>query len=317
MKADLSQQEIDAVFQGTTEPVREQKLDTKPVDFRQLNHIPKSHLRALHFVHDNFAQSLAASLSAYLRSDVILNLVSLEQISYSEFLGTLASPTCVAYVGLKPYEGTAVLELNLGLMFTMLELMLGGKAEKAITPQRELTDVEKSLVQTLLKVILTDLCESWKGVADVSFFLQSVVSEPHLLHVRAAAETLIVIAIEINVEGKSGLMNLAIPSIFIKRVRSNFERLQQLRKGESKEVDQLHIARLLEPAKVLFEAKIDAGTISARDVSNLKVGDVLVIDHPEEEAVLGSLNGRDLWRGQMAVAGEKLAFQLTGSSRRP
>lgn len=315
MKTELSQSEIDAVFQGTGETVREQKAEVKPVDFRQLNHIPKSHLRALHFVHDNFAQSLAASLSAYLRSDVILNLVSLEQISYSEFLGTLASPTCLAYVGLKPYEGTAVLEVNLNLVFTMLELMLGGKVKTAVTPQRELTDVEKSLVQTLLKVILADLADSWKGVADVSFFLQSVMSEPHLLHVRAAAETLIVIAIEVNLEGKSGLMNLAIPSIFIKRVRSNFERLQQLRKAESKAVDQLHIARLLQWAHVRFEARIDAGKICARDVSSLAVGDVLMLDHPEELPVLGTLNGRDLWLGQMAASGDKLAFQVLGLNR--
>jgi flagellar motor switch protein FliM len=196
-------------------------------------------------------------------------------------------------------------------MFTLLELLLGGRVESAVMPQRKITDVEKSLVQMLLRVVLQDLAEAWKGVADMSFYVQSLASEPQLLHVLAPAEAVVVITIEVKVDRKSGLMNLAIPCVFIKRLRTKFELLQQVRKAESKSKDQLHIARLLQRANVTFEARIDE-SISGRDLLNLKAGDVLVLDHPEHESVLGSLNGRDLWLGNMAAAGEKLAFQVTG-----
>ena len=316
MKTELSQQEIDAVFQGSSDSLHDQESKAQSFDFGRLNGIPKSQLRAVHLVHENFARSLASSLSAYLRSYVIVNLVSLEHVSYSEFLGTLALPTCLGYIELKPYESAAVLDLNLEMMFALLELLLGGKVESAVALRREITDIEKSLVQTLLRVVLTDLTEAWKDVAEVSFHLQSLASEPHLLHVIAPGEAVVVIAIEIKVEGRSGLMNLAIPSIFIKRLRTNFELLQQVRKAEPKEVDQLHIARLLQPASTTFEVRIDANRISARDLSNLKPGDVLVLDHPEPKPVLGSLNGRDLWLGQMGTAGDKLAVQLSDLCRR-
>ncbi len=311
MSRDLRQQENDSVSLENPEAGRDGETEVSSFDFGRLDRLPKSQLRALHTVHENFVRSLASSLSAYLRSYLVLNLVSLEQISYSEFLETIAPPTCLAYLGLQPYDGTAVLEINMGLMFSLLELLLGSKGQSAVpVVQRKITDIEKSLVQTLLKVVLRDLTEAWQSVADVSFQLQSLASEPQLLHVLAPAEAVIVIAIEVKIESTSGLMNLAIPSIFVKRLRTKLNLLRQVRKNESTNAEQLHIARLLQTATLNFEARIDAGRISTHDLLNLKLDDVLMLDHAEQGPVTGSLNGKDLCSGDMVMTEKgKLAFR--------
>src|ERR1019366_10078311 len=113
MSRQLSQQEIDAVFQNTQGPqAHKPGKRAAAFDFRRPDRIAKSQLRAIHQLHDNFVRNLVSSLSAYLRSYLIINLVSVEQLSYSEFLECLPSPTCLASLGLKPYDGNAVLELN-------------------------------------------------------------------------------------------------------------------------------------------------------------------------------------------------------------
>jgi flagellar motor switch protein FliM len=293
MSRELSQQEIDAVFQGSGGTARDAASEAAAFDFGRLDRIPKSQLRALHLVHENFVRNLASSLSAYLRSYVVVNLVSLEQISYSEFLEGLASPTCIAYIGLQPYDGTAVLELNLGLMFGLIELLLGSKGRSTLVVQRKITDIEKNLVQTLMRVVLRDLSDTWKSVADISFSVQSLASEPQLLQVLAPAEAVIVIAIEVRVGPISGLMNFAVPSIFIKRLRNKFDQLQQVRKTESTEEDQLHLAQLIQHANLTFDALIDGGRISTRTLFDLDVDDVLILDHPTDRVVSGRLNGRE------------------------
>src|ERR1035441_2611145 len=115
----LSQQEIDAVFQNTSgKPAdRAGAKRAEPFDFRRPDRIAKSQLHAIHQLHDNFVRNLVSSLSAYLRSYLIINLVSVEQLSYSEFLECLPSPTCPASLGLRPYDGNAVLEMNSSLIF--------------------------------------------------------------------------------------------------------------------------------------------------------------------------------------------------------
>jgi len=309
MNQEMSQQEIDAVFQGGVDTVREGP-DVAAFDFGKLDRIPKSQLRALHMVHENFVRNLASSLSAYLRSYVALNLVSLEQISYAEFLEGLASPTCIAYLGLQPYDGTAVLELNNALMFGLMELLLGSKGRATTAFQRKITEIEKNLIQTLMRVVLRDLSEAWKLVTDISFSVQSLASEPALLHVLSPTEAVIVIAIEVRVGTTSGLMNLAIPSIFIKRLRNKFDQLRQVRRAQSTERDQMLMARLIQDANATLEARIVAGSISTRTLVDLEADDVLILDHPVDRPVSGFLNGREKWFGMLVTRDEKFIFQL-------
>ena len=315
MKKVLTQEEIDAVFQGATVPESSRQggaqSDGAAFDFRRLDRIPKSQLQSLNLIHENFVRSLASSLSAYLRSYVALNLVSLEQISYGEFLEGLASPTCIAYLGLNPYDGTAVLELNNNLVFGLLELLLGSKGKASVPVNRKITDIEKKLVQTLLRVILRDLGEAWRNVADVAFSVQSLASEPTTMYVLSPAEAVIVIAVEVRVGASSGLMNLAVPSIFIKRLRHKFDQLQKIRRAESTENDQHFIAQLLKDSKLTVEVQIPKGVISAKTLVGLELDEVIVLDHPIDREVSGFLNGKEKWRGNVMAQGDKVAFEVS------
>jgi flagellar motor switch protein FliM len=310
MKKVLSQEEIDAVFQGTgADTDKEIQPDVTAFDLSHLDRIPKSQLRAIHMVHENFVRNLASSLSAYLRSYVGLNLVSLEQISYSEFLDGLSFPTCMAYIGMTPYEGTAVLEMNMTLMFTLIELLMGSKGRSTMTVQRKITDIEKSIMQTLLRVILRDLSDAWTSVAKIDFSVQSLASEPQLMHVLAPAEAVIVIAVDVRIGPVSGLMNLAIPSIFIKRLRHKFDQLQTVRRAHINDIDQLRISKLIQDVALRLSAVLDGGTISARALVDIEPGNVLVFDHPIDRPIKAALNGREKWMGRIAANHDKLVFQ--------
>ena len=292
--------------------------DVSQFDFGQLDRVSKSQLRALHLIHENFVRNLAASLSAYLRSYVVLNLVNLSQISYAEFLEGLESPTCLAYLGMPPYDGTAVLELDITLVYSLIELLLGSKARSATTVQRSITDIEKNLIQTLLRVMLRDLSEAWKSVAEISFGVQSLASEPQLQHVLAHGQAVVVIAVEMRVGTFSGLMNLAIPSILIKRLRNKFDQVRQVRRAESSERDQQHLKRLIQEATVSIEARLNAGMISARTLLDLEAGDTLVLEQGTDSEISGLLNGREKWRGMVVSSNDKFFFTVnTQLAERP
>ncbi len=289
---------------------RSSSEDVAQFDFGQLDRISKSQLRALHLMHEGFVRNLAASLSAYLRSYVVLNLVSLSQISYAEFVEGLESPTCLAYIGMPPYEGTAVLEVDLTLMFSLIELLLGSKARSTTAVQRTITDIEKNLIKTLLRVMLRDLSEAWKTVAEISFGVQSLASEPQLQHVLAHGDAVVVIAVEMRVGTFSGVMNLAIPSILVKRLRHKFDQVRQVRRADSSEKDQQRLKQLMEEASVSFEARLNAGTISARTLLELDTGDTLVLEQATDSEISGLLNGQEKWRGKVVSSKDKFFFDV-------
>jgi flagellar motor switch protein FliM len=151
----LSQQEIDAVFRNLHRGDDDSDRGSKavPFDFRRPDRIPKSQIRAIHVLHDNFVRNLVSSLSAYLRSYLVVNLVSVEQLSYLEFLEGLPSPTCMISVGLRPYEGYAVLELNPTLVFPIIEMLLGGTGKSSLSMRREITEIEQHLLEGLFRII--------------------------------------------------------------------------------------------------------------------------------------------------------------------
>src|SRR5271168_3775862 len=138
MERVLSQEEIDDVFRHNRDSQEDDPAKhAVAYDFRRPDRIAKDQLRAIHILHENFARSVASSLSAYLRAYVAVNLVSVEQLSFMEFSQCLPSPTSLIALGMKPFDGNAVLEINPSLVFPILEMLLGGSG-KMVKMTREI-----------------------------------------------------------------------------------------------------------------------------------------------------------------------------------
>ncbi|MGB7761345.1 MAG: flagellar motor switch protein FliM, partial [Bryobacteraceae bacterium] len=236
MGRQLSQTEIDAVFQSAQD--RKREVPAVRFDFRRPDRIPKSQVRAIHLLHDTFVRNLVSSLSAYLRSYLAVNLVSVEQLSYAEFLDGLPSPTCMVSMGLKPYDGQGVLELNPSLVFPILEMLLGGSGKTTINIQRDITEIEQKLLDGLLRIILQDLREAWKVVTAIEFTVAAMETEPQLLHILAPNEAVVAIAVEVRIGETVGMMNIAMPSIVIKMMRQKFDQQWSLRKTHASLAEQ-------------------------------------------------------------------------------
>ena len=255
----LTQQEIDAVFQN----MQDRKRETPAVrfDFRRPDRIPKSQVRAIHLLHDTFVRNLVSSLSAYLRSYLTVNLVSVEQLSYAEFLDGLPSPTCMVSLGLSPYDGNGVLELNPSLVFPILEMLLGGSGKSSATIQRDITEIEQKLLDGLFRIILHDLREAWKPVTSVDFTIESMETEPQLLHILAPNEAVVSIGIEVRIGETVGMMNIAMPSIVIKMMRQKFDQQWSVRKTHASVAEQARVLRLLRDALLSVEARLEGPTV--------------------------------------------------------
>jgi flagellar motor switch protein FliM len=312
MDRQLSQQEIDAVFQVIQARQTERASQKRAAlfDFRRPDRIAKSQLRPIHQLHENFVRNLAPSLSAYLRSYIAVNLVSVEQLSYSEFLECLPSPTCIASLSLKPFDGNAVLELNSSLIFPILEILLGGDGKLQFSSQREITEIEQLLLGGLFRLILRDLREAWKFITQIEFAVESLETEPQFLKVLAPTEAVVAVAIEIRIRDSIGLMNIAMPSIVIKMMRQKFDQQWTLRKSASTETEQSRILNLVQTSSLQSEVLLAGPRLLLRDLMNLEEGDILSFEFPEGKPLDLMLNGQRKYRGEMVSAGRRAAFRV-------
>src|SRR5581483_4081477 len=247
--------------------------------------IPKSQIRAIHLLHDTFVRNLVSSLSVYLRSYLTVNLVSVEQLSYAEFLEGLPSPTCLVSLGLQPYDGNGVLELNPSLVFAVIEMLLGGTGKSSAPTQRDLTEIEQNLLDGLTRIILHDLREAWKGVTAVEFTVEAMETEPQLLRVLAPNEAVVTIGVEIRIGEAVGMMNIALPSIVIKMMRQKFDQQWSVHKSQASDTDQARFLERLREASISLEARLEGLAISVRDLLALSEGNLLEFDRSTNSVI--------------------------------
>ena len=306
MSRQLSQQEIDAVFQRSTDPVR-QSAATR-FDFRRPDRIPKSQVRAIRLLHDTFVRNLVSSLSAYLRSYLAVNLVSVEQLSYAEFLEGLPTPTCMVSLGLRPYDGNGVLELNPSLVFPVLEMLLGGSGKSSAPVQRDVTEIEQKLLDGLIRIILHDLREAWKAVTEIEFTMDAMETEPQLLRVLAPNEAVVTIGVEVRIGETVGMMNIALPSIVIKMMRQKFDQQWSVRKSQPNKLEQARFLERLREASFTLEARLEGLQLSVRDLLDLHEGSLVAFDRPLDAPIDMFINERNQYVGQLVSTGRRKGF---------
>ena len=310
----LSQEEIDSVFKKVSGSTEEDDLRARAesYDFRRPDRIAKDQLRSIHLLHENFARSLASSLSAYLRAYVIVNLVSVEQLSFREFTQVMPSPSSILTLGLRPFDGNAVLEMNPSLVFPIVEMLLGGGGKAGnIKIEREITEIERSIIEAVYRIVLQDLKDAWRAISTISFSIESHETEPSLLQILAPNEAVVAISLEIRVGETSGMMNIGLPSIIIKMLRQKFDQQWSVRKSESTVEEQTRVLRLVKQAKTNLEVRLQGPTLSIESLLKLEAGDVLNFDYPLNKPIDLMINGKVKYQGEIVCAGSKKGFLVS------
>jgi flagellar motor switch protein FliM len=135
----LSQDEIDALLNAISSgevneeeysAVGEQKK-VKIYDFKRPDKFSKDQIRTLQMMHETFARLATTGLSAQLRALVGVHVASVDQLTYEEFIRSIPNPTTLAVINMDPLKGSAILEMDPSISFTIIDRLFGGKGESA------------------------------------------------------------------------------------------------------------------------------------------------------------------------------------------
>jgi flagellar motor switch protein FliM len=210
---------------------------------------------------------------------------------------------------MKPYDGNAVLELNPSLVFPLLEMLLGGTVKgNTSSLNREITEIEQSILDGLLRVILHDLENAWATVAPMEFVIEGHESEPQLLQILAQNEAVVAISIEVRIGEMSGMMNIGIPSIVVKMLRQKFDQHRMVRKAQSTDEEHARVLRLIQTGAIHLDARLQGPTLDLRTLLDLRKGDVLALDYLLERPLDLMVNGKLKYAGGIVANGAKRAL---------
>jgi len=269
-------------------------------------------MRSLHFMHDRFARNFSSSLSAYLRFITEVNLISVEQLSYQEFLLSVPDPTCFNAISLRPLEGAFAMEVNPQLVFPIIDKMLGGPGEQ-VRHMRTMTDIEQSIFDGVLKLALDDLKDAWKTIIELDFKVQARETSPQLIQIVAPNEVVILIVFEVKMGNTAGMINLAIPSIILEPVSNKFD--QEMFTGYKKSAT-FEEAKLLSASikrcDMAVSAEIRGTSLTLASVLNLQAGDMIQLTKKQDAVLDLTVDAIPRMKGFVVLnVHQKRVFQVT------
>ncbi len=279
MEKTLKQDEIDALFQAARSTMPEaQNTEVRarvvPYNFSSAGQISTDQLRAISMLNDLFARNLTHNLAAWLRTRFQVNLVSAEQIPFNEFLLRIPEISYVSSVRMEPLGALSVLQLDLALAPPIIDLLLGGEGRDG--PLRELTDIEESILASVVEIVCRELTAAWQPVG-LSFNFERRQMQTQVARIMSVTEKTLCLSFEVRMPHSSGLLNLAFPAVvantILRRLTSDWARRR--RHGDESRARMQASAR-----RIRFGASLQTPTVRLRasDLENLEVGSVLRMD---------------------------------------
>ena len=266
--------------------------------------------RTLRAVHEKFAPALGTALSAFLRSDFQVGFEDLSVQTSGGFQAALPSPTCLMVFRLHPRDERMYLHMSCATVFGLLELLLGGKCGAEPHSSRNLTEIEWSLLDEVVRVMVRPLGEAWKLFSTVEFEVESLVSEPGLLAQSDPGQLhqpMIRLAFSLQSGEFTGAAEIAAPQSFFDRGVATPD---QAPSGDVPEADARHKLALLQDAGVSLEVRLDGPLLPVAALMNLKKGQVIKLNHPLDQPLRAVVNGALSMDGSVVSSGKKRAFQI-------
>ncbi len=316
----LSQDEIDALL--TTVSSGEKDLDEDNIDndrlrsiiaydFKHPNRVSKDQLRTLENMHDNFAGHYGSSLSAIMRTIVDVDLVSVDQITYSEFIMSLVTPSCTYTFGAPPLEAVSLVDFNPTLTFSFIDRMFGGSG-KILETERELTPIERSVMGRLAQRLYRDLERAWENIVQINVEQKSFETNPQFIQIVPPGETVVVVSFQVKLFQSTGLLTICYPFVALEPIISKLSAqnwIDATKKKPSESDRDVNLKNLkgvgVDVSAVLLDTKI-----KMRDFLEMQVGDIVPSEKKMSLPVDIFVNRRKKYLARPGLSGKKRAFQI-------
>ncbi len=316
----LSQDEIDqlltAISAGDTDaedfrPVNDTRK-IKIYDFRRPDKFSKEQIRTVSIMHETFARLTTTALSAQLRSMAHVHVASVDQLTYEEFIRSIPTPTTLAVINMDPLKGNAILEIDPSVTFSIIDRLFGGTGQ-GTKVQRDLTDIEQSVMEGIIVRILANMREAWTQVIDLRPRLGQIETNPQFAQIVPPSEMVVLVTLETKVGEEEGMMNFCIPYITIEPIISKLSSqfwFSSVRRSSTTQYMGV-LKEKLSTVDMDVVAEIGSINLPVRDVLNLRVGDVVRLSNVRVgDPFTLSVGNKKKFLCQAGVIGKKVAVQV-------
>jgi len=317
----LSQNEIDELLSAISTGVvsaeniklEQKQKKIKIYDFKRPDKFSKDQIRTLYMLHENFARYLNTYLSAHLRTMVQINVASVDQLTYDEFVRSMPNPSVISIFEMRPLSGNVIMEMNPAIVFSIIDRLFGGIGTPPAKP-RALTDIEESIVSRVVNKALESLQEAWKQVINVEPRLEGIETNPQFTQIVPPNDMVVIITLQCRIVNTEGFINLCIPYLVLEPIMSKLTTsywvASSIAKGGS-EQNAMLLQRKLEKTMIPLIVELGKVTVTVGELLDLTIGDVIRLDSRVQDEMDVIIGQYEKFKGKPGVSNNRIALQIT------
>ena len=285
----------------------------KLYNFRRPDKFSKDNLRALRDIHREFSKAISLVLSGYLRMRVEIEIVSVDQLTYEEFIRSMPSPISVGVFEFEPLSGQILLGISFEVISCIVNRMLGGVGNiEAQT--RELTDIEKALAKKIINIIIKSLEDSWNAIIPVTGKFISLDDNYQSIQVATAGEIVALLTFEVQISGKHfGLFSLCFPYPVLETVLGHLstQHIFQTKGLVASNDERLKMISKLNTSNVDLRVQFGQCNITLDDFLQLSEGDIIKLDNKVSDDLIVKVNGEKKFFARPGTMKDKICVKIT------
>jgi flagellar motor switch protein FliM len=233
--------------------------------------------------------------------------VSVEQLSYAEFLGRVPDITYLCSLNIAPVAAAAVAQLDLQLGFPVIDLLLGGTGSAA-SEAREPTEIEEELLSNILKLIARELAGGWSVAGfDINFEERQLPAAAQRL-MRPSERTLLV-SFELRIPEVRGMLNIAFPAVAAGALLRKLLR-DAAPKAKAQAAPDALMRSLLLDCEFSLGLELARARVSLRELIEMTPGSILTLNHAVGEPIVLSAHNLELYEARPVRTGRNRSAQL-------
>jgi len=283
------------------------RVDT--YDFRNPTFLTEVELRRLRILHEDFIRYLSARLAMFLRMDCSLKMARLQTQSYAKFTEALASPTHICLFKMDPLVGVGLLDVNPRLALTFVDRLLGGRGH-SVKAERYLTEIEVSLLEDVLRLILEEWCAQWREDHELHLHIIGHENNGRFLQTSARDAVVLALAIEVSFGDCSEQIQIGLPYYTIEPLVKSLQQRRQKDTAPVAAPAKAEWRAVYEHVQVPVRAEWALSEMALREIASLKVGDLLEMPVGIVEQTRVLLNGIPKFNATVGLEGQLVAVKL-------
>jgi flagellar motor switch protein FliM len=303
-QARISDEEVAALLEKNG---KESAAAVRPYDFAA-QRINSTQLPLLEEINKLFGARAGISLAALLGRDASMHFDSLDLVKSTDLQASLPVPATIAVVRLKPLPGFAYVSVEPALLLTLLDGFFGGTGRANADPQAAVAPAAQRFLNLMLRSFAADLAAAWQPVSPVELELVKQETNPRLVQLGGALESVVVARFTVEFAARSGRIDWLLPDALLSPIRDVLAGDGGTAPVRKQEPWGPVLTNALRDAQLDTRAVLAQAKISLRELVRLAPGDIIPIDAPQQVTLLAG--DVPLYRGRFGISQGRNALKI-------